>query len=177
MKITAEVLINDRLDAAFEKDVKPPKEEEADVFSFVAKTISTMKKEVMQAFGTDDFVIIRMWDENGNILFERAAEDQKKPGLVAVIDKNAELYVDKRSGIAYIKDYNKGLGYSCHPNISETGSVEGMKTRGYWGKEDRTVHSHGFIYDIDELSTEDGGAKVCEAFCMCDACRKKKAAQ
>lgn len=40
------------------------------------------------------------------------------------------------------------MGHSCHANIDVTGSVRGMKNSDT-GQNDRTVKSHGFIYNID----------------------------
>lgn len=67
----------------------------------------------------------------------------------------AELHRDRKSGIAWIEDGSTGLGHSCHANIDATGSVRGMKALGYWGKEDRTVRSHGFIYNIDTFVVDE----------------------
>lgn len=68
--------------------------------------------------------------------------------LIKKLDQNASLYRDPKNGVAWVEDGNTGLGYPCHANIDETGSVDSMKARGYWGKADRTVRSHGFIYNL-----------------------------
>ena len=39
-----------------------------------------------------------------------------------------------KNGIATIYDPSTGLIHSCHPNISTTGSIRGMKRLGYWGE-------------------------------------------
>ena len=60
----------------------------------------------------------------------------------------AKLYRDTTTGIAWIEDGSSGCGWSVHSNIDITGSVRGMKYLGYWGKKDRTVRSHGYIYNL-----------------------------
>lgn len=82
---------------------------------------------------------------------------QRRPGFVRRVGSSKFLFVDPKTGIAWIEDGRTGLGHSCHPNISATGSVRGMKGRGFWGKRDRTVRSHGFIYNIDHVSVRRAG--------------------
>lgn len=72
--------------------------------------------------------------------------------FIREIEPNRILYRDDKTGIAWIEDGYTGCGISIHPNIDASGSVKGMKNLGYWGKEDRTVRSHGFIYNIDHVS-------------------------
>lgn len=59
------------------------------------------------------------------------------------IEKHINLYRDDKSGIAWIEDGTTGTGVSVHPNIDSSGSVRGMKDRGYWGKKDRTILKGG----------------------------------
>lgn len=75
--------------------------------------------------------------------------------LVETLASHLKGYRDERTGIAWIEDGSVGLGYSLHPNIDATGSIRGMRDRGYWGKKDRCVRSHGFIYNIDRYVSED----------------------
>ena len=65
------------------------------------------------------------------------------------IEPHKILYRDDRTGIAWIEDGCSGCRISIHPNIDANGSVRGMKKLGYWNKTDRTVRSHGWIYNID----------------------------
>ena len=37
---------------------------------------------------------------------------------------------------------------ACHPSIHYTGSVSGMKERGYWGKNDVCVKCGNYIYNL-----------------------------
>ena len=92
------------------------------------------------------------------------------------------LYIDSRTGIAWIADGSTGMCISVHPNIDITGSVRGMKNLGYWGKKDRTVRCNGFIYNIDHrsLSFEDDSPygkleKIVLDECCCDACSERRA--
>jgi hypothetical protein len=88
--------------------------------------------------------------------------------LIEVIREHVKLYRDPKTGIAWVEDGTTGMGHSSHPNISATGSITGMRKRGYWGKNDRVVRSHGFLYNID-LSVISGELDriACEA-CRCD---------
>ena len=96
--------------------------------------------------------------------------------LIQKIDEHASLYRDPENGLAWVGDGRTGLGYSCHGNIDETGSVEGMKAQGYWGKADRTVRSHSFIYNIDTYVVDPGTPyeQIAADACMCAACRERR---
>lgn len=91
----------------------------------------------------------------------------------------AELHRDPKSGIAWVKDYSTGMGHSCHANIDVTGSVRGMKKLGYWGKNDRTVKSHGFIYNIDTfvVDKKDPYDMLAAKYCQCKACVERRSAE
>ena len=52
--------------------------------------------------------------------------------FIREIEPGVELYRDNITGIAWAEDHRVGLGVSVHPNIDETGSVEGMVSRGWW---------------------------------------------
>ena len=96
--------------------------------------------------------------------------------LLRKIDKYAELYRDDKSGIAWIYDCSTGLGISVHPNIAASGSVIGMRSLGYWGKHDRVVRSHGFIYNIDRFvcCPENEYETIASNECMCRACLERR---
>lgn len=93
------------------------------------------------------------------------------------IEEHVVLYRDDKNGIAWIEDGRTGLGISVHPNISVTGSVRGMRKTGLWGKSDRFVRSHGWIYNIDRLAynTKDPLENIVAENCMCKACRERRA--
>jgi hypothetical protein len=42
-----------------------------------------------------------------------------------------------------------------------------MKKLGYWGKTDRTVKAHGYIYNIDKLVVDDELDKIAQQYCRC----------
>lgn len=93
----------------------------------------------------------------------------------------AILYRDDKNGIAWIEDGSSGCGFSVHSNIDSSGSVRGMKNLGYWQKKDRTIRSHGFIYNIDTLVYDwDKGSYNRELEdmvaneCMCQACVERR---
>ena len=87
--------------------------------------------------------------------------------LIKEIRPYVELYRDNETGIAWVEDGTTGNGHSCHPNIDTSGSVRGMKQRGYWGKNDRTVRCHGFIYNIDRLVVTDELDEIARQHCRC----------
>lgn len=87
--------------------------------------------------------------------------------LIKEIRPYVELYRDNETGIAWVEDGTTGNGHSCHPNIGASGSVRGMKQRGYWGKNDRTVRCHGFIHNIDRLVVTDELDEIARQHCRC----------
>ena len=97
--------------------------------------------------------------------------------FIRQVGPHAKLFRDTKTGIVWIADGATGLGFSAHPNIDESGSVEGMKELGYWGKDDRVVLSHGYYYNIDHwgYAEEDKYTKICCDECMCKACRERRA--
>ncbi len=96
--------------------------------------------------------------------------------FIREIEKNVNLYRDDKSGIAWIEDGRTGLGISVHANISVTGSVVGMKNLGYWGRKDRTVRSHGWIYNIDSFvcDKENKMEMIVSEECRCKGCIEKR---
>ena len=90
-----------------------------------------------------------------------------KKTFIKKLAEHIELHFDERSGIAWVENGNSGNGHTCHPNIDASGSVAGMKKLGYWRKEDRTVRSHGFIYNIDSLVVSDKWDEEARKHCRC----------
>lgn len=90
----------------------------------------------------------------------------------------AKLYRDDRTGIAWIEDGSTGLGVSVHPNIDKSGSVIGMKKRGFWDKSDRIVQSHGWKYNIDRFVCDKKNEleMIVADECMCQACMERRGA-
>lgn len=70
--------------------------------------------------------------------------------LIQKIDEHASLYRDPENGLAWVGDGRTGLGYSCHGNIDETGSVEGMKAQGSYG----LAEPHSLYIFLRECQTE-----------------------
>lgn len=87
--------------------------------------------------------------------------------LISDLGNHKKLYRDDRAGIAWVEDGSTGMGHSAHPNIDATGSVRGMKNLGYWGKDDRTVRSHGWIYNIDHCVVTDELDEIARKNCQC----------
>lgn len=96
--------------------------------------------------------------------------------LIRQIEEHVILYRDDKNGIAWIEDGRTGLGISVHSNIDVSGSVSGMKALGYWGKKDRTVRSHGWIYNIDSfVCDKDNELEMIVADeCRCQGCIERK---
>jgi hypothetical protein len=97
-----------------------------------------------------------------------------KKTFVREIIPYVELHRDMRTGIAWIENGRTGNGHSCHANIDATGSIRGMKKRGYWGRDDRCVKSHGYIYNIDTFVVTDAWDEVAAAECRCAACIERR---
>lgn len=91
----------------------------------------------------------------------------------------ARLYKDTNTGIAWIEDGSTGCGFSVHANIDSSGSVIGMKNLGYWGQNDRTVRSHGFIYNIDSFvcNKENEFEMIVANECTCQGCIERRKTQ
>lgn len=92
------------------------------------------------------------------------------------IEEHVNLYRDDKSGIAWIEDGRTGLGISVHANIDSSGSVSGMKARGYWGEKDRAVRSHGWVYNIDSfVCDKDNELEMIVADeCRCQGCIERR---
>jgi len=77
------------------------------------------------------------------------------------------LMWDDETGIARIENYLTGVGHAAHPNIKRPRSAEDMKRRGAWGKDDRVVQSHSFLYNIDRLAIYEPLDDVARQHCQC----------
>lgn len=102
--------------------------------------------------------------------------------LIRKIEPNFSLYRDDENGIAWIEDGYTGIEISIHPTVQAYGTVEGMKELGYWGINDRTVKSHGCIYNIDKVSMPllnrsslHELVQIVLNECKCQACQEKNA--
>lgn len=98
----------------------------------------------------------------------------KTKQLIEVIQPNVEVYQNPMTGIAWVKDGRNGLSYSCHPNIHKTGSVKGMKARGYWDPDDEVVSSNGFKYNTSHFIVSDGLDSIAANYCECRQCLLRK---
>lgn len=92
------------------------------------------------------------------------------------IEDHVNLYRDSKTGIAWIEDGRTGFRISVHANIDFSGSVSGMKALGYWRKKDRTVRSHGWIYNIDSfVCDKDNELEMIVADeCRCQGCIERR---
>lgn len=80
------------------------------------------------------------------------------------LDETHELVVS--NGIAMIKDGSTGTGISLYPNISATGSIRGMKAKGWWGKDDKIVKAHGLYFNVSRPQRPPEGKweKICAEY-------------
>ena len=105
---------------------------------------------------------------------ERMVDKMKQ--FIRKIENQVNLYRDDKTGIAWIEDGRTGLGISTHANIDSSGSVSGMKSLGYWRKKDRTVRSHGWVYNIDSfVCDKDNKLEMIVADeCRCQGCIERR---
>lgn len=90
------------------------------------------------------------------------------------IQDHINLHWCPRTGIAWVENGKVGCSHSAHPNIDATGSVRGMKNRGYWKKDARTVRTNGYIYNIDSLVVTDEYDQIAADNCTCSACVERR---
>lgn len=69
--------------------------------------------------------------------------------------------VELRSGVCQIKDFTSGGAFTCHPSIDKSGSVRGMKSNGYWAKDDQIVEAFGCKHNIDKIRCDSLGDELC----------------
>lgn len=89
------------------------------------------------------------------------------------IEEYIDLYIDNKTGIVWVENGSTGNRHSAHPNIDASGSIKGMKSRGYWGKDDITVTSNGFIYNISKMVITDEYDQIAKDHCKCSGCLPK----
>lgn len=87
--------------------------------------------------------------------------------VLRVVGEHKVLCRDDRTGIAWVEDGSTGISHSCHASIDSTGSIRGMKKRGYWKQADRTVRSHGCIFNIDTFIATDDLDWLAAENCQC----------
>lgn len=104
----------------------------------------------------------------------RMVEDMKQ--FIRKIEEHVNVYRDDKNGIAWIEDGRTGSRISVHSNIDSSGSVSGMKKLGYWKKSDRTIKSHGWIYNIDSFvcDKENDLEMIVADECRCQVCLERR---
>ena len=86
--------------------------------------------------------------------------------LLKTINPHIKVFRDRDTGLAYVNNGLTGGRYTCHPNIDESGSVEGMIFQG-WDKDDVIVEVSGFLYNISKYVVIDPFEKEAAKFCNC----------
>jgi hypothetical protein len=94
--------------------------------------------------------------------------------LIKEIRPYVELYIDDRTGLAWVENGSTGNGHSCHPNIDSSGSVYGMKKLGYWDKDDIVVTSNGFKHNISKFVCTDELDRIASEYCRCQKCLHRR---
>lgn len=87
--------------------------------------------------------------------------------LLKQVSEYVALYRDKRTGLAWVENGSTGMSHSAHSNIDVSGSVRGMRSRGYWGKDDRVVRCRGFHHNIDSVVIHDELDQLAADHCQC----------
>ena len=87
--------------------------------------------------------------------------------VIKKVGEHQVLCRDDRTGVAWVEDGSTGMSHSCHPNIDKTGSVRGMKARGYWRHTDKAVRCNGAIYNISSFVATDDLDWLAAAHCRC----------
>lgn len=87
--------------------------------------------------------------------------------FIRQIRENVTLHRDPKTGLAWVENGEAGIAHSCHPNISATGSVRGMRDRGYWAKDCEAVKCRGFIYNISVVVASDELDQIARDECRC----------
>lgn len=83
------------------------------------------------------------------------------------VSPTAALFRDTKTGLAWVENCSAGIAHSAHPNISASGSVRGMVSRGYWKREDRKVRVRGFVYNVSRVVSSDPLDEIARAECRC----------
>jgi hypothetical protein len=71
-------------------------------------------------------------------------------------------------GIAVVEDGSSAI--TAHPNIHGSGSVAGMRDRGWWDGTDVTVRCHGWIYNVSQIVGASEMDKLAQEECRCGGC-------
>jgi hypothetical protein len=83
--------------------------------------------------------------------------DEKAPAFQVQIlenDKPVATYghisfrVSKDRQLVIVHDGSSGSGHQPYPSIDKTGSVRGMRARGYWGAKDKVIRVLGGCYNV-----------------------------
>jgi hypothetical protein len=92
---------------------------------------------------------------------------------IKLLGAHQMLYQDPKTGLAWVEDGSTGLRHSCHPNIDQSGSVEGMRQTGAWGRGDIIVRSQGFAYNVSRRHTGSPkpGSKINYSAIAAEACQ------
>ena len=90
------------------------------------------------------------------------------------VEPYCPLFIDDKTGIAWIENGSTGTGHSVHPNIDISGSVRGMKDKGYWDKSDKIVRSHGWQYNISQFVCSDKLDEIVANYCQCEGCQERR---
>ncbi len=87
--------------------------------------------------------------------------------ILREVRPHVTLRRDSSTGIAFVTDGTTGISHSAHPNIAASGSPTGMVKLGYWAASDRTVKSHGWIYNIDLCVVHEELDRLAADNCQC----------
>ena len=69
-------------------------------------------------------------------------------GNIQSVHNSIRFQASKDNRIVKVMDGSTGMGHTPFANIDKTGSVGGMRSQGYWGKDDKVVTALGGHYNL-----------------------------
>lgn len=90
--------------------------------------------------------------------------ENSKNGLSFISDegKESQIKFPKYDGtICTIWNESLGMEHCAHPNIDKTGSVKGMKSRGFWREEDKIYSKGGYHFNMSKVTFSDDLDRLC----------------
>jgi hypothetical protein len=87
--------------------------------------------------------------------------------VIAEIAPYVRLVRHVPTGIAAVIDGTTGTMHTAHPNIAASGSVRGMKDRGFWRRDARVTRAMGYSYNTSELVMSSQNDRLAALACRC----------
>lgn len=91
--------------------------------------------------------------------------------LVKQIDEDVKLYMDDKTGIAWLVDSKTGARYCPHPSIPSHTDLYSRWSGG--GKERIKIGIAGLTYDVSVSTISNSYDQIAKDNCLCVCCRKE----